>query len=165
MTKTRHGELHKIKWSGNTIIGNSQLLHILLIRCNANYHVTTWCVMQTGKWISYSDSTHFSDKFSYKILFILSYGSKDINFAIFNHFQKNRGRAGTFLTEVQISPVHWPAGLESDGAEGAQLTTVCGWRAGPLVKEIMIKKLWLFAWSRIRNLNLQRWGHGTNQLS
>jgi hypothetical protein len=31
--------------------------------------------------MAYSDSTHFSDKLSYKILFILSYELKDINFA------------------------------------------------------------------------------------
>jgi hypothetical protein len=34
----------------------------------------------------YSDSSYFSDKISYKILCIPSYGSKDINFARFNHF-------------------------------------------------------------------------------
>jgi hypothetical protein len=37
--------------------------------------------MQTVVWMAYSDSSHFSDKISYKILFISSYGSKDINFA------------------------------------------------------------------------------------
>jgi hypothetical protein len=42
--------------------------------------------MQTGIWMAYSDSTHFCDKLSYKILFISSYGSIDINFARFNHF-------------------------------------------------------------------------------
>jgi hypothetical protein len=38
--------------------------------------------------MAYLDSTHFSDKFSYKILFISSYGSKDINFARFAHLQQ-----------------------------------------------------------------------------
>jgi hypothetical protein len=75
------GDLHKIKWSRVTIFGNTQILHMLLIRCNANYHVTTWCKMQTGKRMSYLDSTHFSDSKTYKTLFILSYQSKDMNFA------------------------------------------------------------------------------------
>jgi hypothetical protein len=64
------GELHKIKWSGETIIGNSQLLHMLLNSCNANYHGITSCIMQTSIWMAYSDSMHFSDKLSYKICFI-----------------------------------------------------------------------------------------------
>jgi hypothetical protein len=44
--------------------------------------------MQTGVWMTYSDSTHFSDKFSYKILFISSYGLKDMNLASFKHLQQ-----------------------------------------------------------------------------
>jgi hypothetical protein len=35
-----------------------------------------------------SDSTHFSDKLSYKILFISSYGLKDMNLAKFKHLQQ-----------------------------------------------------------------------------
>jgi hypothetical protein len=55
--------------------------------------------MQTSIWMAYSDSMHFSDKFSYKILFILSYGLKDINLARFKYLQefseeKNRNWAG-----------------------------------------------------------------------
>jgi hypothetical protein len=42
--------------------------------------------MQTGLWMAYSDSTHFSDKNSYKILCILSYGLKDIDFSKNNTF-------------------------------------------------------------------------------
>jgi hypothetical protein len=42
--------------------------------------------MQTGKWMSYSDSSHFYDKLSYRKHFILSYGSKDMNFATYKHF-------------------------------------------------------------------------------
>jgi hypothetical protein len=38
--------------------------------------------MQTGIWMTNLDSTHFSDKFSYKILFIPSNGLKDMIFAI-----------------------------------------------------------------------------------
>jgi hypothetical protein len=34
----------------------------------------------------YSGSSHFSDKISYKILFILSYGLKDMNYARYKHF-------------------------------------------------------------------------------
>jgi hypothetical protein len=88
------GELHKIKWSGENIISISHILHMLLIRCNAKYHVTIWCEMQTIIWMSYSDSTHFSDKLSYKILVISSYGLKDMiltRFAYLQQFQKNRG--------------------------------------------------------------------------
>jgi hypothetical protein len=49
--------------------------------------------------MAYSDSTHFSDKFSYKILFISSYGLKDMNLARYKHFlkfQKNRDWLGLF---------------------------------------------------------------------
>jgi hypothetical protein len=45
--------------------------------------------MQTVAWMAYLDSTHFSDKLLYKILFILSYGLKDTNFARFKHLQQN----------------------------------------------------------------------------
>jgi hypothetical protein len=44
--------------------------------------------MQTGKWISYSNSSHFSDTNSYKILFISSYELKDMNLASFKHLQQ-----------------------------------------------------------------------------
>jgi hypothetical protein len=82
------GELHKIKWSGETIIGNSQLLHMLSVKWDANYHVSTWCKMQTDIWMVYSNSMHFSDKLSYKILFISSYGSKDMNLLRFAYLQE-----------------------------------------------------------------------------
>jgi hypothetical protein len=56
--------------------------------------------MLTGKWILYSDSTHFSDKNSYKIHFIPSYGLKDMNFARLKHlqdfFQKTAKMVGLF---------------------------------------------------------------------
>jgi hypothetical protein len=38
--------------------------------------------------MAYSDSLHFSNKISYKILFILSYGLKDKNFARYTHLQQ-----------------------------------------------------------------------------
>jgi hypothetical protein len=38
--------------------------------------------------MTYSDSMQFSDKLSYKILFIQSYGPKDINFASLTHLQE-----------------------------------------------------------------------------
>jgi hypothetical protein len=64
--------------------------------------------MQKGIWMSYSDSMHFSDKLSYKILCISSYRSKDMNFANFAYLQefleKQRKREGTFLTEGELSP-------------------------------------------------------------
>jgi hypothetical protein len=42
--------------------------------------------MQTEVWIAYSDSMHFSDKLSYKTLFISKYGLKDINYTRFEQF-------------------------------------------------------------------------------
>jgi hypothetical protein len=64
--------------------------------------------MQTSIWMTYLDSTHFSDKFSYKILFILSYHLKDINFASFAYlqdfFRKTEKTGETFLTEGELSP-------------------------------------------------------------
>jgi hypothetical protein len=44
--------------------------------------------MQTTIWMAYSESTYFSEQLSYKILFITSYGLKDINFASFKHLQQ-----------------------------------------------------------------------------
>jgi hypothetical protein len=40
--------------------------------------------MQTVVWIAYSDSAHFSDKNSYKILCILSYSLEVMNLASSN---------------------------------------------------------------------------------
>jgi hypothetical protein len=54
--------------------------------------------MQTVEWMSYSGSSHFSDTNSYKILFISSYGLKDIDFASFKHFlQFSENRKGSEL--------------------------------------------------------------------
>jgi hypothetical protein len=44
--------------------------------------------MQTSIQMAYSDSTHFFDKFSYKILFISSYQSKDMNLASLTPLQQ-----------------------------------------------------------------------------
>jgi hypothetical protein len=44
--------------------------------------------MQTVAWMAYSDSLHFSDKISYKILFISDYGSKDMIYARFCIFAR-----------------------------------------------------------------------------
>jgi hypothetical protein len=52
--------------------------------------------------MTYSDSTHFSNKISYKILFIPSYELKDRNFAKFDKlqvFSGNKNEAEIFLTE------------------------------------------------------------------
>jgi hypothetical protein len=57
--------------------------------------------MQTGIWMVNSDSMHLSEQFSYKTLFIPSYKLEDMNLARFhicNNFQKNRDKAGAFLT-------------------------------------------------------------------
>jgi hypothetical protein len=56
--------------------------------------------------MAYSDSTQFSDKLSYKIFFILSYGLKDMNltrFAYLQGFSENGGRVETFYTEKDTS--------------------------------------------------------------
>jgi hypothetical protein len=95
------GELHKIKWSGEPYLIISQVLHMLFNRWDTNYHVSTWCKMQTGLWMAYSDSTHFSDKISYKILFISTYRLKDMNLTKFKHLQKffrNRETSGIFFS-------------------------------------------------------------------
>jgi hypothetical protein len=52
---------------------------IYYYRWYANNHVTTWCIMQTSIWMSDSDSTHFYEQFSYKILFVSNYGLRDMN--------------------------------------------------------------------------------------
>jgi hypothetical protein len=59
--------------------------------------------MQTSIWMTYSDSTHFFEQFSYKILFISTYQLKDINFARYTHvqqFPENRERLGIFSPRV-----------------------------------------------------------------
>jgi hypothetical protein len=44
--------------------------------------------MQTSIWMAYSNSMHFSNKLSYKILFSLSYGLKDTNLTSLEHLQE-----------------------------------------------------------------------------
>jgi hypothetical protein len=44
--------------------------------------------MQTDIWMAYSDSTHFSDPKTYKILCIPSYGLKDTNLTSLEHLQE-----------------------------------------------------------------------------
>jgi hypothetical protein len=44
--------------------------------------------MQIGIWMAYSNSMHFSDKLSYKTLFISNYGLEDMNLASFKHLQQ-----------------------------------------------------------------------------
>jgi hypothetical protein len=48
--------------------------------------------------MSYSEYSHFSDKISYKILFIPSYRLKDMNITSFKHFlKKTEGRLKLFI--------------------------------------------------------------------
>jgi hypothetical protein len=58
--------------------------------------------------MSYSDSSHFSNKFSYKILCISNYGLKDINFARFECLQEfylNENRkTGDLFSPKALSP-------------------------------------------------------------
>jgi hypothetical protein len=70
--RQRMGELIKIKWSGETIFSISQLLHMLFIKWDANYHVTTWCVMQICIWMAYLDSMHFSET-DWTVVLVISY--------------------------------------------------------------------------------------------
>jgi hypothetical protein len=119
MAKQSIDDLQKIKWSGENIISISHILHMILIRCNATYHVTTWWKMQTVEWMSYSGSSHFSDKLSYKILFVLSYQSKDMNLGRldkFWHFSENINRIRTFLTQSQAGRRGWPTRPGADWA-------------------------------------------------
>jgi hypothetical protein len=44
--------------------------------------------MQTGVWMTYSGSSPFSDKISYKILYFSSYQLKDMILARFEHLQQ-----------------------------------------------------------------------------
>jgi hypothetical protein len=65
--------------------------------------------MQTVAWMAYSDSTHFSDKLPYKILFYFKLRLKRYKFCKIAHLQQfpekqNRDFVGTFLTEDHISP-------------------------------------------------------------
>jgi hypothetical protein len=57
-------------------------------------------MMQTSIWMVYSDSMHLSDKFSYKILFISSYGLEDMNLARFAYLQE-------FWKTKQIAGMGW----------------------------------------------------------
>jgi hypothetical protein len=65
--------------------------------------------MQTSIWMAYSDSTHFSEQLSYKILFILSYGFKDMILASVKHLQQFFRKAGKegkqFLTDGEPARV------------------------------------------------------------
>jgi hypothetical protein len=57
--------------------------------------------------MAYLDSTHFSDKLSYRKHFIPSYGAKDMNFAICAYLQqfsvKQIKKDGILLTETKSS--------------------------------------------------------------
>jgi hypothetical protein len=55
----------------------------------------------------FSDSSHFSDKNSYKILFISSYGLKDMNYARFKYlqeFSEIKTETGLVETTPDLSP-------------------------------------------------------------
>jgi hypothetical protein len=104
--------------------------------------------MQTGKWMSNSDSIHFSDKLSYKTFCILSNGLKDMNYARFKHlqqFSENRKTGGSFLTEENLvwaadrraREVDWTlTRLESRPGAGSdrRMGTTCQDRKGQMSK-------------------------------
>jgi hypothetical protein len=129
----------------------------VLIRCNANYYVTTWCLMQTVVWMAYSDYSHFSEQLSYKILCISSYGSKDINFARFDHFllfsEKQRKcwkfshPHGSTWRDWSAGPGCWLGLRLLRGMDG-------GWRAGPSCQRAINKKCGIFGHGRIRTPDL-----------
>jgi hypothetical protein len=56
------GELHKIKCKWWNHIWQFTITPYVLIRWYANYHVTTWCKMQTSICMTYSNSTLFLKK-------------------------------------------------------------------------------------------------------
>jgi hypothetical protein len=61
--------------------------------------------MQTGIWMTYSDSTHYSDQISYKIYFIPSYRLQNIIYARLKHFLQfleNR-KWKMFLTQAELA--------------------------------------------------------------
>jgi hypothetical protein len=67
--------------------------------------------MQASIWMAYLNSIHFSEKLSYKILFISSYGLKDMNFArckYLQEFQKTKIEAGTFSHPQRRRPAADP---------------------------------------------------------
>jgi hypothetical protein len=77
--------------------------------------------------MEYLDSTHFSDKISYKILFISSYGSKDMNLPRFAYLQdfsekKNRNLGWTRARLATDKSCRTPA-MDNTGRKraGAQL--------------------------------------------
>jgi hypothetical protein len=63
--------------------------------------------MQTVVWMAYSNSMHFSDKLSYKILCFSSYRLRDMNFARFEGLQEflfeNR-KTGDLFSPKELSP-------------------------------------------------------------
>jgi hypothetical protein len=67
--------------------------------------------MQTVKRMSYSNSMHFSDKLSYKILFISSYGLKDMIYARFKYLQE----FSEIKTEIGLVETAPDLSLKGDG--------------------------------------------------
>jgi hypothetical protein len=85
---------------------------MLLIRCNATYHVTTLWEIQTVEWMSYSGSSHFSDKLSYKILFISSCRLKDMGINRFEGHKNKQRHADIFFrlmaeTKLEHVKLNW----------------------------------------------------------
>jgi hypothetical protein len=61
---------------------------MLFIKRDANYH-DHYMMRNANRYIdAYLNSMHFSEKFSYKILFISSYGSKDMHLPRFAYLQE-----------------------------------------------------------------------------
>jgi hypothetical protein len=72
--------------------------------------------------MAYSDSTHFSDKISYKILFISSYGSKDMNLPRFKYLQEFSGKKNR---EAETGPDL--VGVGNKGPHGARDSSEQSW--------------------------------------
>jgi hypothetical protein len=63
-------------------------------------------MVQQQAWMAYSDSSYFSDRFSYIKHFYLNYRLKDMNYQSFMHFPEilqNREKRKTFLTQAEAS--------------------------------------------------------------
>jgi hypothetical protein len=78
---------------------------MLCIRWYANYHVIIWCEMQTGKWMSYSDFTHFLINFHIKYILFRVIIWKIWFFTRFAQILplfRQPKTTGTLLTEVEL---------------------------------------------------------------
>ena len=68
----------------------------------------------TGMWIAYSDSSHFSDRFTYINYFNPNYGLEDMNFKSFNQFLEFLKLSNSTLSETVIADVSMTSAVNFD---------------------------------------------------